>query len=287
MTHIKSIKLLFLFALFGHCTANAADYHSPRTTALAGSGHAAPLLTDALYLNPSFVSFLKTYGISASYLWQRGMNESYKGRYYNLSIQDGRTELFQAGLGLTVKDEGILVSVGASKSFVERFGVGMGSKFLFTDGFGSELAVSDFSLSTSFVAMPWLQFALILDNVMEVADGLRFGYYRELTLGAKINVMQVFLIYADPHWTPELPVGENLGYNLGLEFPVMSDLFLRGGHFYNAKIPSLNRYGTGIGLGLGWTAPRLSIDYAFQRIFQTNDGIVPASVHTFGATIYF
>ena len=47
--------------LLGSAPGWAADFQSPRTAALGGAGHAAPMLNDAIYLNPSFVSFMPSY----------------------------------------------------------------------------------------------------------------------------------------------------------------------------------------------------------------------------------
>jgi hypothetical protein len=280
--------LAFLFT-FGW-SAEASDFHSPRTAALGGSGHAGPLLTDSIYLNPSFISLLPTYGISFNYLrFNAGKSDNFpeKGKSYNLSIQDGRSKLFQAGVGYTIKEDGALLSIGASKAFVQRFGVGVGSKFYFKEKFGSEVGVSDFNLSSSFVATRWLQFALILDNVLQTDEAKEQGFYRELKLGSKVNIMSIFLVYLDPHFTPSLPVGENFGYEAGLEFVLMSDLFLRLGHFTNSHVPFQNARGSGFGAGFGWIGPRLSLDYAYQRVTHSNEGLPKAGAHTLGATVYF
>src|SRR5689334_537537 len=109
MIHLS--KKLSVVLLLGLCvSANASDFHSPRTAALGGAGHAGPLLNDAIYLNPSYASLLPAYSISANYVAFRGTetlpddSHPYSGNNFNLSVQDGHTEAFQAGLGYTRRD---------------------------------------------------------------------------------------------------------------------------------------------------------------------------------------
>ncbi|MBI4925638.1 MAG: hypothetical protein HY843_06910, partial [Bdellovibrio sp.] len=130
---IKSISYIFAVLMFMYSfAAIASDFHSPRTIALGGAGHAGPLLNDAIFLNPSFASFLPTYSFGFNYLSFANQNDiGDKGRILNVSIQDGRSEVFQAGAAYTQKSDGSYLHVGASKNFVNRFGFGIGGKFFF------------------------------------------------------------------------------------------------------------------------------------------------------------
>ena len=115
--------------------ANASDFQSPRTSGLAGAGHAGPMLNDSIYLNPSFVSFLPSYSVSGNYLFYKGPTEGDgpgdpHGHNLNVSLQDGRSEFFQAGVGFTLMEDRKVIHFGASKSVVQRFGVGLGGKFV-------------------------------------------------------------------------------------------------------------------------------------------------------------
>ena len=130
--------LIVFLGLFAK-SASASDFHSPRTDALGGSGHASPLLTDAIYLNPSFTSFSNTHALSFDYLayccgtvtTPQGISDYY-GHNLNVSVLDGSPDsLFQAGAGFTRRDDASFVHLGASKSFLQKFGVGIGSKFIF------------------------------------------------------------------------------------------------------------------------------------------------------------
>lgn len=274
--------------LFG-LTAFGADFHSPRTDGLGGAGHASPLLTDAIYLNPSFTSFVQNHAVSAEYLLYNGGTvntpvgpSNYYGHNLNVSILDGSSEsLFQAGAGYTVRNDASLIHVGASKSFLERYGVGMGSKVIFPSD-GSNTHYFEGSISASSILSSWFQTSFIVDNLFETAT--YYGFYREFILGTKFNVDSIILLLFDPNWTPDYPTGgSHLGYQMGVEFPFFRALFLRIGMFKNSMVPFENLRGDGYGVGLGWVAPRISFDYAFSDVVNP----IPALSHNFQVTVFF
>jgi hypothetical protein len=283
-------KLIVFIALCAFAAAPgwAADYFSPRIAALGGAGRAGPLLNDAIYLNPSFTSFLPTYSLGLNYSWinapadtGRGIQEL-GGRNYSASIQDGRNELFQAGAAYTLREDGAFVHVGASKAIVQRLGLGVSGKFFFSGP--GRAAGKDLVISTTAVPFEWLQVAGVVDNALETTESKSRGLYRQYILGTKWNVEKIVLAYFDPHYTPSLDQGSRYGYSSGLEFVMMSDLFLRLGAFRNATIPYLaSALGRGYGAGLGWVGPRLSLDYGISRAIEPRT----VTVHSLGMTIYF
>lgn len=263
--------------------AQASDFQSPRTMALGGAGHAGPLLNDPIYLNPSFMSFNQTYGIGFSYL--KYSESAFRGRNFNVSLQDGKTELFQAGVGYTAREEGGLVTVAGSRRIDARMAVGAGGKmFLGKD----HRSAKDGFVAFAGVPLDWLQLSFMADNLSENADGKSRGFYREFVLGSKANLMNIVLVYVDPHLAPTAPGKNSFGHEIGLEFTMMKDLFLRVGQFRNSNVGYQNgRRGGGIGMGLGWVAPRISLDYGYSRINDTRGGLQKTSVHNFGATAFF
>lgn len=288
------MRFIFLFlSLLATNVVLASDFHSPRTAALGGSGHAGPLLNDSLYLNPSFSSLLASYSISANYGYFFGPATNpdgtsfYHGKNLNASIQDGRSELFQAGVGLSHFEDRDALHLGVSKSFVEKMGFGIGGKFIFPSNQPgvSQTVVHDATLSVSGVALPWLQLAFIVDNLFETQEGQKLGLYREWIFGTKVNVMQIFLMYFDPHITPSLSntTTSVFGYEAGMEFTIMSDLFLRIGAFRSATVPFESQRGDGYSSGIGWIGPRMSFDFAISRVLDPN----PATGYFFGTTFYF
>lgn len=278
--------LLFLYSVMMGSPVAASDYFSPRSAGLGGAGHASPLLNDAIFMNPSFASFLPAYSIGASYTHFEGtpslQTPEYRGRNYSISVQDGRTELFQAGVAYTVREDGSHINVGASKSFIERLGFGLGGKFFFPHA--GRPSVQDLLFSTTWAISDFIQAALIVDNIVQSNAGVQRSLYRQIILGTKVNLKGIVLGYLDPHLTPDLPGGNTLGYNAGLEFVVMSDLFLRIGTFRNSSIPFQgSARGNGYGVGLGWIAPRISLDFGISRVMEPQ----AATSYVFGSTIFF
>jgi hypothetical protein len=53
-------------------------------------------------------------------------------------------------------------------------------------------------------------------------------------------------------------------------------------------VPFARAQGRGASFGIGWIAPRISLDYAFTRLLSSPvAGIPPAGSHQFSATMYF
>lgn len=267
----------------------ASDFHSPRTDALGGAGHASPLLCDSIFINPSFGSFTQTHSLSFNYMtYGNGTKETnqgtipYYGHNINISVLDGTPEsLFQAGVGYTRRDDSSIVHISASKQVIPKLSFGIGTKFIFpNDSSGTRLIEG--TASGTLLLTEWLQASAILDNALGNAQDK--GFYREYILGTKFNIMGIVLIYADPHLFANLPQDQKaFGYEAGVEFPFAIDVFLRGGIFKNSTIPYQAQRGDGYGLGFGWVAPKLSLDYAFSRAISP----VSANSHNFGITVYF
>ena len=285
-------------ALLSTGSALATDYHSPRTAALGGSGRAGPLLNDAIYLNPSYASFMPTNSVGASYQWFNGdvMNLpqgpiEQHSRLYNISIQDGRNPTFQAGGGYSVLGDGAMLNLGAAKSFVQRWGAGLGLKFFFPNN-PDVASVREGIVSSTLIAGGWIQLAAIMDNAFQTQPAQARKMYREFALAAKVNISGIAIIYLDPHYTPDLPLGpagedRRYGHELGLELTIMNDLFLRGGVFKNAYIPFQGDRAGGFGLGAGWVTPRMSLDYGMTRVVHPTPPLTAATAHSIGMTLYF
>jgi hypothetical protein len=265
--------------------AYASDFQSPRTAALGGAGHAGPLLNDAIYLNPAFASLLPTYSVAGSYFGYSGTgtdNTPPHGHGLNLSVQDGRSEMFQAGVGYTVRNDATMLHVGASKAVAQRTGIGVGGKLIFPST-GDRKAISDTTISAVMVPYDFLQASVIVDNLIQSDRAKANGFFREYILGTKTNLQGICLVYFDPHLVPDDPVNSSFGYEAGLEFPVMQDVYLRTGMFKNATVAMAGLREHGYSLGLGWIAPRLSLDYAFTRAIDPQSFVG----HTLGFTVYF
>ncbi len=270
-------------------SALASDYQSPRTAALGGAGHAAPMLTDSIYLNPSYASFLQAQIMSFNYGFFRGGDEQpdgsrpIHGHMLNVGIQDGRTEMFQAGVGGTLRDWGKILNIGASKSFFSMLGVGLGGKMIFPNS-GNGDKSQDLIFASTFIATAWFQTAVVIDNLVDGESMRAQGLYREYILATKFNAMNIAFVYLDPHLAPNIPGQASFGYESGLELTPMTDLFIRLGAFNNSNIAELyNARGRGYGFGLGWIGPRVSLDYGLKRVLYP----VVSNTQNFGMTVFF
>ncbi len=259
------LLVLVLFIGFG-ASARATDYVSPRAAGMGGAGHAGPLLNDAIYMNPSMIALQPAYSVSVSHETAKGPdNTEPKALVENASIQDGTNSVFAAGLGYTRKTYGREVNVGLASRIFDKYGVGVGSKFLF--GSDSRENAQDAILSAIGSPLDWFQAGLVVDNLL-ASDKLKtWNQYREFTLGLKANIQKILLVYIDPHVIPGKP-GDSFGYEVGAELPIMADLYIRGGFNKNSFQPAVGGYGHGHGFGIGWAAPRMSIDLAITRSFE-------------------
>jgi hypothetical protein len=138
------------------------------------------------------------------------------------------------------------------------------------------------NLSGTVLATSWAQASLMVDNILDSSSVRAQNLYREYILGTKFNVQNLMLIYIDPHLS-NAPSG-SFGYENGLELTPFTDLFIRFGMFRQSNIPELqNARGRGYGVGVGWIAPRLSLDYGLKRTLEP----VVNNTHNVGMTVYF
>ncbi len=282
MRHLIALLILSSFPAF------ASDFQSARTAALGGSGHAGPMQTDAIYLNPSFTSFLHAYLGSVNYGYYKGGDtqpdgsKSIHGHLINYSVQDGHSELFQAGAGLTIREDSKYVDIGASKAILEKISLGLGGKIVLPNS-GNGSRTQDFNASGTMLVTDTIIVSFLVDNIVQSNGVKDQGLYREAVLGTKFNIQNLMLIYLDPHYAPDAP-GSNFGYENGLEVTPFTDLFIRFGMFRAANIPELqNARGRGYGFGVGWVGPKFSLDYGLKRILDPS----VTNTHNFGMSFYF
>ena len=279
-----SILALSLFILVNQTPpVEAIEYQSPRTFGLGGAGRGAPLLNDAIYLNPSYASFTPIYSIATGYDWFSNSNVS--GRNYNVSIQDSRTEMFQAGVGFTRREQNAAINVGASKQVISRLGIGLGSKTIIDDQ--TNKMTTDFMYSTSFIASQWIYASLIIDNLVDSSGARSRNLYRDFFVGSKIIIVKEVQLYIDPHYTPNYPFGKKFGWSAGVEFALLADFYLRGGRFLDTEVSYLNTRGEGYGLGLGWIGPKFNVDYAMNRVTGSNIKSPLTTAHAVSFILFF
>ena len=248
--------------------------------ALGGAGRAGPLLNDSIFLNPAYTALQPTNSFAFNWLTYRSNDqETARGRNYAVAIQDGRNEYAQAGISYSLREDASFIHAGLARSLVERLGFGIAGKHVMDPV--RQTNTQEAVLAMAAVPINWFQMSFVIDNLFESDLGKAHGMFRDVALGLKFNVQSIVLAYIDPQVTPSL--GRPFGYSAGLEFVLMQDLFLRWGRFQNVNVPYLAQRGTGYGLGFGWIAPRMSLDYGLTRSFEP----LATTAHSFSATLYF
>lgn len=281
--HRSRFELLILLSFFISFASQANEFRSPRSAALGGAGHANPLLNDSVFQNPSFASFLPVYSWSANY---KALGEG-RGRAYSISVLDGRSELFQASAGYTVRDDLTALQIGASRKVGPRMTAGVGAKLFYSKAKDRLANSRNFNLSATAAPADWLQVALIADNLLVPSDTEQLGLERELILGTKFKVTEKVLLYVDPRARLgnrlDLPQNPVLAYEAGGEFQIFKDFYFRMGAFRNIMHSDVREKSRGFGYGLGWVAPRMSFDFAIDRVLSPQDRLSMNS----GVTLYF
>ena len=257
----------------------AVEYQSPRTLSLGGAGRATPFLNDAIYLNPSYASFAPIYSLAAGYTWFN------QGRNYNVSVQDSRTEMFQAGVGYTKREQNTAISIGASHKVIDALSAGLGTKIILDNVTNN--STFDFIFSTTYIALPWMYASIIVDNLLESDQSKARNLYRTFFLGTKFIPTKEVLIYVDPLYSPSYNLGKKIGYSAGLELSVLTDFYLRGGIFHDAEVTYANTRGQGIAWGVGYLGPKIHLDYALHRMLVSNNSSGITTANSAEMTIFF
>jgi hypothetical protein len=245
---------------------------------LGGAGRANPLLNDAIYLNPSFASLLPVYS------WSMNFRALEEGRAYNVSVLDGRSELFQAGLAYQVRDAYSAIHFGASSRIHPQLTAGIGVKVYLSkdpavfDGF------REFSLSSTYTPFDWLQVAAIVENLDQSPELAQLEMSRELVLAARIKLAESITVFLDPHLEIRNSLKPHvLAREMGAEIALFKDFYFRMGSFSNASIADLQKRSNGFGYGFGWLSPRLSFDFAVDHAIKP----ITEVTHSSGLTFYF
>lgn len=249
--------------------SDASDFYTPRMSALGGAGHAFPKFSDAVYLNPSYVSLIPAYALSLNSLGASAPNLT--SSYFNFSMIAGARSLpVHFGLGYARREDGTLANITLSKSLSERLSLGFGAQFY--SPFAATGASADFSISSTFVAPAGIQISLLIDHLTEQLASS--GFTREITLGTKFSVGSRFAFLIDPHWN-----SSGFGIQVGTEVSFLEYLFVRLGGFTRSTAAFNNVAGDGWGTGLGLALPQFSFDYSYSRS--------ASDTHSLGATVYF
>ncbi len=279
---IRVVRILFCLVavIAGGATASASQ--SARSAALGGAGHAGPLFTEALDLNPSYLSLMNSYALSAQYLLPATNPGSHGGASTYAAMASSYQLPVQFGAEYSRSDDGAVTRLAFAREILGQFSFGVGTLF-YTPLNASMLPRPEFTLSATGIINSWMRAALVLDN--SLGSLTSHGFQRVLTLGTRVSLDSIFALYLDPHWTLSgLETGqERMGYELGLEVPFFEYYFLRAGTFKNAKVPLSAAAGNGFGGGVGIFFPMISLDYSFSKTVQP----LSYSYHNVSLTLQF
>ena len=264
-----------------------SDFQSPRTTALGGAGHAAPFLTDAIYLNPSHLYLLPFFGAGANYLYHEASffpstTGSGVGSDYNLSVMASSRQLpVQFGAGYTRRDDGTLIHFAASFGLWDRLSLGVGAQFLTTPS-GNLIGSPDMGLSMSMIVSTSFRLAVVVDHVLGALQSN--GFFTDIIVGSKWQILPEWSILVDPHFGPDTLGGAYaLGIEAGTEVRIGEYLFVRAGGYSNSVLPFVQVKGSGVSGGLGFTFPKVAIDYALGGVLSPQVGLF----HNIGVKVFF
>ncbi len=289
-----SVKAVFFFILLFSSNKTFADFQTTTTLSLGGAGHASPLLTDAIYVNPAFLATTPITAGSVSYQ----KSQAYDFSAPQIAVLDGSQDaLFQAGIAGARMSFADTVHIAAAKKLGKKISAGIGSKLYFmkVPTFSRQL---DFYASVAFSPNKYLLFSAMLDNIRQSIPGL--DLQRTLVLGSKICIGDNFALYADPQinlasedhkhfteafkksWLSGLGKFSSelvTGYAVAAEIVTFGDVLLRGGLFRNTYQATLQEHASGWGIGAGWIGPRIALHLASHYI--TN----PQKVSTFSGQV--
>lgn len=251
---------LLLTLLIGN-NSFALDFVTARTASLGETGRGSALTNDTILLNPSLIGFQPAQAVAGSYQWKKDKN-------FYLSAVDGKNQWFQAGLSFTRRSDMDFIHLGLAKRITNWMSVGTlvkryatRSNSLAKDG----RAISGFDGGPSFSfilpksALPvQTQLGLAVDGFMHSKSDEPNVEPRNIGLGAKVNLSEILLIYADyVQYLPQISGAYN-SYHAGLELALAgTELFGRGG--------LMGFRDTGWTVGAGWVGPRIALNYAYQN----------------------
>lgn len=253
----------------------AADFQSARVSGLGGAGYGFPFLTETIYFTPAALPFSQTQALSGEGVWyQPHSGSDFQHDIWDVAILDADpAALFQAGVGYLQRPEARWLHVSAGKKVIGNWSLGLGWKMKFPRG-SAISKTQDLSLSVLAPPHPVVQTSLSIDGLFQKTS------QREMIFGSRWNLSSWAVFYADLHRRGS-PFDHPWGYAMGLELPVFQDLFIRGGQFYqiNSIQPILSR---GYAFGLGWLAPRLSLNYSTSWVKEPQ----PIRVHQLGMSVF-
>lgn len=252
------------------------DFQSARTLGLAGAGKGKPTLTDSIFLNPSGLALEEIQAISATYDWLNHVEPavgSTNQRVLNASIIDGRNPYVAGGLAYTRRPDLDIIHAAIGKKVLDWMAVGLSGKRYttrpsFADIAGSntgyDLGVSlTFAPNAELMPVPF-SIAIVGDNLVRHPGNEPYIGGRKAGVGARISLKDILYLYGDVTRTMRIVGDDWSSVNVASELSIGGGLFARGGVMMGAR--------KGWGIGGSWMAPRIGLNYGYQKRTGPRDG---------------
>ncbi len=242
----------------------ALDFQSARTLSLAGGGRGGALLEDTTTLNPSMLGFYPISSISGTLDWIKPGNGT---RMFHVGVIDGRNEYVAAGISFTRNQEVDVFHLALAKQALPWLSFGVHAKRFTTrqeqlPPLVKSITGYDYGVSAS-VATPkdmlaWpVQVGITADNLIHTAGYEQYVGPKQYAIGAKTNIKDILLLYADFVEGVFSGKGALPAYSGGAEISLGNDFYIRGGGFgFRDK---------GWGAGGGWVGPKVGLNYGYQK----------------------
>jgi hypothetical protein len=273
--------------------ALSTDMQSARLLGLAGAGHAAPGLFDAVYYNPAHLSYGVMQAVNANIGYDSFKNAA--PTFFNATIADGFDQsFFQAALAYVRYPKQNIIHASLAKSFFKKkASLGVTAKLLWQEQESLRTALGNIftnpRLSTDLLVglnvkpSEKLHFGLTIDNFLGAA-ATQLGVPPTITLGSSFVLGKKLAFYVDPSYVLKGPFAwSNFGASAAFEVAIMQDLAVRAGYLYQSYMPSQFLRGDGFSLGISFNVSKVSFDAGLLTSLKN----LKESVFQFGAGVFY
>ncbi len=256
---ILTVAFIFLFKpAFGGLNSQAVGV---KPLGMGGAFRAVADDNSALNFNPGGITQSIKYSIEALYYWS-DLSEEIPKKIYHISIVDTKTSKIGGGFSFTReklsqggrKDSYIIALAEQYRPYLH---IGISGKYLRLKGTDND---SFFTSDLGFIIKPWKQYlsAAVVGYNLIATD--HEEAYPQLGLGLAAYPSNDITLAADAVKDWDNNGKANFRYYFGGEVFMRGRLGLRGG--YSGDRHSAGNY---YSLGLGWYAPRVTINYGFRH----------------------
>ena len=261
-------KILFicLFFLSSGLTASKNAVPLPRfetswLESTAGAGVGSLLLDESTILNPAPLAF---FNLSSLY-FQKTKNKGFSSSGQTAVIISDTGKGIPASLSYitTEKDnrnQRKKYSLSLAYPIKKRSSFGIGYRIVKEEGVSpnghhNKRQYNQIVLGLTHVPAPSFSFGLVLINPFKKNDE-----HSQMTVGFQYVYENFFSLLFDIESHLSSNFSDSIIYKSALQLKIMSDLFFRIGAFQDNKTSQ-----TGMGAGMGWIQPRLSINLGLKN----------------------